>query len=75
MDVAAEGGDALQSQRGGQDPEDGAHGPPLPQRLQQRPHVDAAGDEVGEQQQEVEAEQSWGEEQRVDLQYIDLNRV
>lgn len=57
VDVVAEGGAALQSQGRGQHLEDHLHGAPFLQRLIQRLEVDAAGDEVGEQKEEVETVQ------------------
>lgn len=62
MDVAAEGGADLQRQRHGEHFEHGVHGASLPQSLVQRLEVDAAGDEVGQQQEEVEAVEAWGTE-------------
>lgn len=64
MDVVAEGGAALQGQRRGQHFEDGVHGTSFPQSLVQRPEVDAAGDEVGQQKEEVEAVETWERENR-----------
>lgn len=54
MNVVAQSGTALQGQDHGEHSEDRVHGPSFPQSLVQRLHIDTAGDEVGQQQQEVE---------------------
>lgn len=59
VDVVAQSGASLQRQRGGQHFEDGVHGPSFPQSLVQRLDVDAAGDEVGQQQEEVKTLETW----------------
>lgn len=59
VNVVAQSRAALQGQRHGEHPEDSVHGPSFPQSLVQRLHVDAAGDEVGQQQQEVERLETW----------------
>lgn len=55
MDVVAERGAALQRQGRGEHPENSVHGPPFLQGLVQRLGIDAAGNEVGQQQEEVES--------------------
>lgn len=55
VDVVAESGAALQCQGRGKHSENSVHGPPFLQGLVQRLGVDAAGNEVGQQQKEVES--------------------
>lgn len=72
MDVVAEGGASLKRQRGGQHFEDGVHGAAFPQSLVQRLDVDAAGDEVGHQQEEVESLETWEWESDAELHLLRL---
>lgn len=59
MDVVAESRAALQRQRRGEHSQDCVHGPSLLQGLVQRLGIDAAGYEVGQQQEEVKTLEAW----------------
>lgn len=59
VDVVAESRAALQCQRRGEHSQDRVHGPSFLQGLVQWLGVDAAGYEVGQQQEEVKTLEAW----------------